>query len=1020
MTEGLRPRLGGRQLIEIASSLRLSRFVLFFLFFAIIALWPIDVVRAMDPGRTFSQYIRDRWEKNSGFVAGPVYGITQTRDGYLWIAAERGVVRFDGLRFRLFQPLQPTSTTDTAALSVLPDPDGGLLTWLRRTALMRLRNGAFENPDNIPGSFDPWVGAMAAGNDGAVLIADTRRGLLAWREGRVETVLAREALPRPFVTAIAQTPDGVIWLGTRNAGLVRVQHGQAGPAAGAPLTSINCLIPDGGDGLWIGTDEGIFRWNGGSVTHVAATADAAHTRALTMVRDRDANVWVGTSDGLVRIDAHGTLSFERRDSSSSVTALFEDREGNLWVGDTSGIERWRDGAFASYTTLDPATGGSIGPVFSDATDRVWFAPASGGLYWLRDGRIGAVAALRDDVIYSIAGDGDAVLVGRQRGGMTRVRAHGDAAVTFATETFTERDGLAQNQVFAVHRARDGAVWAGTIGRGASRLENGAFTSYTTKDGLASNTVAAVLETADGAVWFATPNGASVKSADGWRRYSTTDGLPSNDVNTLFEDSARNLWIGTAGGLAVMHDGRVQSLPGVPAPLRASILGLAEDSFGGLWIAATDHVLRVDRERLLRGTLGAGDLREFSAADGLLDTEAIKRHRILTVDSRGRVWLSTNGGLVVADSRRVAAGVAPPLVQVEEVSADGNTIAQTGTMRIPPRPDRITFGLAALSLSVPDRVRFRYRLDGFDRDWSEPVAERQAVFTNLGPGTYRFRLIASNSDGVWNSAEAVLPFTIAPAWWQMRSFWGAIGLVVAGGIWAGYRMRLRQLARQLDLRFEERLAERSRIARELHDTLLQSFQGAVLRFRAVTYMLPDRPADARATLENAIDQARQAIVEGRDAVQGLRSSAVPANDIGAAIATLAETLSTDDATQRRPAFQVNVEGTPRDLPPIVQDEVYRIAGEALRNAFRHARASRIEVDIRYDHHHFRLRVRDDGKGIDAEAAGGRTYEGHYGIAGMHERAKLIGGTLSIWSEVDSGTEAELTIPASIAYAKSAAV
>jgi signal transduction histidine kinase len=459
---------------------------------------------------------------------------------------------------------------------------------------------------------------------------------------------------------------------------------------------------------------------------------------------------------------------------------------------------------------------------------------------------------------------------------------------------------------------------------------------------------------------------------------------------------------------------------VPALLRASILGLAEDRAGGLWIAATDHVLRVDREKLLRGTLGAGDVREFSAADGLLDTEAIKRHRILTADSRGRVWLSTNGGLVRADSRRVAAGIAPALVQVEDVSADGSPVERTRAMTIPPRRDRITFGFAALSLSVPDRVRFRYRLDGFDRDWSQPVAERQAEFTNLGPGTYRFRVIASNSEGVWNSAEAALPFTIAPAWWQTGSFWAAIGLLLAGGLWSGYRMRLRQLARQLDVRFEERLAERSRIARELHDTLLQSFQGAVLRFRAVTYMLPDRPVDARATLENAIDQARQAIVEGRDAVQGLRSSAIATNDIAVAIATLAETLPTDDGSQSRPVFHVSVEGTPRDLPPIVQDEVYRIAGEAVRNAFRHAGASRIEVEIRYDQRRFRLRVRDDGKGIDAEAVGGRTYEGHYGMAGMDERAKLVGGTLSVWSELDSGTEAELTIPASVAYAKSAPV
>lgn len=980
-----------------------------------IAVWTVGAVRAADPERTLSQYIRDRWERRSGFTAGPVYGITQTRDGYLWIAAEKGIVRFDGLRFRLFEPLQPTSTTDTAVLNVLPDPQGGLWVWLRRAALMRLRSGTFEDALNAPGPAGLRVGIMAAANDGAMLIADASLGLLVWRDGRAKTVLPRDALPRPLVTTLAQTPNGDIWLGTRGSGLLHVQDGQAVPVAGVSSSPINCLVPDERDGLWIGTDNGVLHWDGRETTRVAIPQEASHPRALAMVKDRDANVWVGTSDGLVRIDPRGGTSFERREASTAVTALFEDREGNLWVGDASGIERWRDGAFTSYAGVDPVMAGAMGPVFSDEDHRVWFAPASGGLYWFRDGRVGRVAALGADVVYSIAADAGGIIVGRQRGGLTRIRVSGD---TFLTETLTERDGLAQNQVSAVHRARDGAVWAGTLSRGVSRLAGGVLTTYTTKDGLASNTVAAVLATADGAVWLATPNGASAKSAAGWRRYSTADGLPSNDVNTLFEDSARTLWMGTAAGLAVMREGRLQSLRSVPAALRTSVLGLAEDRAGGLWIAATDRVLRVDREKLLDGTLAAGDVREFGAADGLLDTETVKRHRILTSDSRGRIWLSTNGGLVMADSRRVAAGLAPALVQVEDVLVDGSPVDRADAMTIPPRPDRLTFGFAAVSLSVPDRVRFRYRLDGFDHDWSEPVTERQAAFTNLGPGAYRFRVIASNSDGVWNGAEATVPFTIAPAWTQMGSFWAVVGVLVAGGIWGGYRLRLRQLARQLDVRFDERLAERSRIARELHDTLLQSFQGTVLRFRAVTYMLPDRPADARATLENAIDLARHAITEARDAVQGLRSSATATNDIAVAIAALAETLSSDDGDRRPPIFHVNVEGTPRDLPPIVQDEVYRIAAEALRNAFRHARASRIEVDICYDQRLFRLRVRDDGKGMDAAPAAGQTQDRHYGMAGMHERAKLIGGTLSIWSKIDSGTEAELTIPASVAYAKSA--
>lgn len=983
---------------------------------AVLLARPIDA-GAMDPERALPQYLRDRWERGDGLAAGPVYAITQTSDGYLWIAAEKGIVRFDGLRFLLFEPLQPTATTDTAALNVVPDPEGGLWTWLRRAALMRLRRGAFENAIASPGPPELRSGLMARGNNGAILIADTQFGLQIWRAGRLDTILTRDALPRPFVTAITQTPDGDIWLGTHGAGLVRVRGRQAASVASDLHRQINCLVSDERNGVWIGTDDGVFRWDGNHVIRAATAPEIVGQRALAMVRDRDANLWVGMPDGLARIDAHGAVSVERRDAAAPVTALFEDREGNLWIADARGLERWRDGTFTSYANLDRAIAGGVGPVFSDAANRLWFAPASGGLYWLRNGKLGSVPALRDDVVYSIAGDGDAVLVGRQRGGITRVHGSGDA---FLTETFTERDGLAQNQVFAVHRARDGAVWAGTLSRGASRLKDGAFTTFTTADGLASNTVAAVLETANGDVWFATPNGVSVKSRTGWRRLATADGLPSNDVNTLFEDSTQTLWIGTAAGLAVVRNGRLQPAPAAPAPLRASVLGLTDDPAGGLWVAVVDHVFRIDRDRLLRGGIGSGDLREFGAADGLLDTEAMKRHRILTTDARGRVWLSVTDGLVMADSRRIATGIPPAIVQIEDVSADGASLDRAAGLTIPPRRGRITFGFAGLSLSAPDRVRFRYRLDGFDREWSEPVAERQAVFTNLGPGPYRFRVVASNSEGDWNSVEASLPFTIAPAWWQVEWFWAAVGLLATGGIWGGYRMRLRQLSRRLDVRFEERLAERSRIARELHDTLLQSFQGAVLRFRAVTFMLPDRPVEARATLEDAIDAARQAIVEGRDAVQGLRTSGAVSNDIAVAIASLADTLSTDDGVQRAPAFHIAVEGAPRALPPIVHDEVYRIAGEALRNAFRHARASRIEVEIRYDQRRFRVRVRDDGKGIEAGAGREGALDGHYGMAGMHERAKLLGGTLSVWSERDSGTEAELTIPASVAYAKSAMV
>lgn len=374
--------------------------------------------------------------------------------------------------------------------------------------------------------------------------------------------------------------------------------------------------------------------------------------------------------------------------------------------------------------------------------------------------------MTNDVVYSISGGAGEVWVGRQRGGLTRLRVQGDA---ITADTFTQADGLSQNNVYAVHRARDGTVWAGTLSGGVSRFKDGRFTTFTTADGLASNTVTAIAESADGAVWLATPNGVSVEWNGGWRRYAVGDGLPSNDVNTVFEDSARNVWVGTAAGLAVVRNGRVWTTFHVPPQLRASIVGLAEDGAGSLWIATADHVLQVTRNELLSDSPVAAAVREYGAADGLLGIEGVKRHRSLIADLLGRIWIGTSVGLSMTDPIQAGRRSASALVHLEALSADGSLIATRGAVNIPPRPQRIAFSFTGLSLSVPERIMFRYRLDGFDRDWSEPVRVRQAVYTNLGPGTYQFRVIASNSDGTWNGSEATLRLSIKPAFWQTTWF-----------------------------------------------------------------------------------------------------------------------------------------------------------------------------------------------------------------------------------------------------------
>ncbi|MGC2615389.1 MAG: ATP-binding protein, partial [Terracidiphilus sp.] len=340
------------------------------------------------------------------------------------------------------------------------------------------------------------------------------------------------------------------------------------------------------------------------------------------------------------------------------------------------------------------------------------------------------------------------------------------------------------------------------------------------------------------------------------------------------------------------------------------------------------------------------------------------------------------------------------------------------VHLPARTRDLQIDYTALSLTAPEKVHFKYKLEGQDPDWREVVNDREAQYSNLPPGPYRFRVIACNNSGVWNEQGDSLEFSIAPAYYQTNWFRALCAVLVLALVWAIYQVRVRQLHHDFALTLEARVRERTSIAREIHDTLLQSFQGLMLRFEIVSQLIPDSLIEVKKELDTAMKQAADAITEGRDAVQGLRASTVQMNDLAHAINTLGEELALDPRNQGCPAFRVTVEGDPRDLHPILRDEIYRIAAEALRNAFHHAAAQQIEVEIRYDDQQFRMRLRDDGKGIDQTILSGHGREGHFGLPGMRERANSIGGKLVVWSEPEAGTEVELRIPADTAYARTA--
>jgi signal transduction histidine kinase len=488
-----------------------------------------------------------------------------------------------------------------------------------------------------------------------------------------------------------------------------------------------------------------------------------------------------------------------------------------------------------------------------------------------------------------------------------------------------------------------------------------------------------------------------------------------------------LWAATEGGLSRVKNGQVATLTsknGLPCD---TVRGVLEDDDYSFWLYMPCGLVRIarpeldawltDSKRMIQTTV-------FDSSDGLT-SHALPIGNFnprFAQSADGKLWFAHSNGVSVIDPHNLHFNNLPPPVHIEQITADRKTYEAASNLRLPPLVRDLAIDYTALSLVAPEKIRFRIKLEGRDPDWKDVGNERKAFYNDLPPRNYRFRVAASNNSGVWNEAGASFDFSIAPAYYQTIWFRASSVAALLALLWALHRFRLHQIAQQLNARLDER----TRIARDLHDTMLQSFQGLVFRFQAVRNMLPRRPEEAMQALDGALERTDQAIAEGRDAIQGLRSSTVIGNELAQAVTALGNEMSREMASQHSAhdstldsnsaRFHVVVEGPPRDLHPILRDDVYAIAREAVRNAFRHAGARTIEADIKYNGSSFQLRIRDDGKGIDPGiVAEGRA--GHYGVQGMRERARRIGGKLDVWRGDGTGTEIELSIPGSIAYGTS---
>ena len=959
-----------------------------------------------------TQYVTKVWRTEQGLPQNSVNAMLQDHNGYLWIGTFGGLARFDGERFTIFTSANTPGFSSDQIFSLYEDRSGVL--WIGTVAggLTRLQDGVFTtftDRDGLPGRFISSIRSDAEGrmwlntSGGVARLAGTKLEAYPAHRGRAVREFFLEARDggmwfrcggdvvrfgadgsaetlhpdKPSVFLVHEARDGSIWIAFRDQ--YRLAHYSRGVFSYVPLPPLGrselpaefplfslAMAEDANGELVLLTPAGLIRIVDGRPQPPEALPLPANDRELPKLRsllvDREGNLWVGTIGmGLTQLRRAPLTAFGKEEglSDTGFNAVFQDRERRIWLGGDSLY--WFDGRqFHSFPGVM-----NVRAIAQTRDGDLWFGGYS-GLYRWRSGVLSHFE-VSGPAVRTIYQDREGTLwigalIEERPGGLFR----------FRDGKLDQIPGIPDaNQIV---EDRDGGFWVGGI-EGLRYMRGGKIVLYGKKQGLPDH-IRDIEQDSTGTIWVTSHGGGLVRVRDGrFKVITTKDGLPDNILLGILEDDQSNLWLSSIHGI-----------------FRLSLKELNDFADGK--ISSISSVGYGVAEGMRSIESGGGNPGGWKATDG-------------------RVWFPTLRGVVAIDP--TAENRIPPPVVVEEAWANQLALAGNSSTSVPPGNNTFDFRFTALSFSDPGKVRFKYRLDPFDKDWVDAGTRRTAHYTNMPPGAYSFRVIAANSFGIWNDQGASVRFLLQPHFYQTRSFGTLCAVFLLVLLWAGYQFRVRQLRHEFDLTLEARIDERTSIARDLHDTLLQSFHGLLLRFQTASQLLPDRPIEAKEKLDSTIERAADAITEGRDAVQGLRASALQTNDLAQAVNTLGEELAADPAYQRPPAFSVTVEGEVRSLHPVLCDEIYRIAAEALRNAFRHARAQHLEVEIRYDDRQFRMRVRDDGKGINAAVLSGQESTGHFGLNGMRERAKLVGGDLTVWSEVDAGTEVELRIPAGIAYA-----
>jgi signal transduction histidine kinase len=946
---------------------------------------------ALEPSTSLANYGRQAWAMENGLPQNTVQALAQTQDGFLWLGTEAGLVRFDGVEFQ---------TYDRNSVPALPGSD---------------------------------IRCLLAAGDGALWVG-TNAGLTRWKDGSSKTFTALDGLPDNGILSL-DVKNGTLLVWTEQ-GPAQISGDRFVPAtvAGSPQRA-ESAAPGENPGMSIfevQMSNGVEATGNGSALKLKPNKKSAGgsiilavgkeipgSRIQTVFSDREGALWIGTNAGLVRW-VNGKLDrFPVTDplAAASILTLMEDREGDLWVGtETNGLDVVRDQRFRTLDARSGLTSDRITTVVEDSTGTLWAGTRENGLNVLRrkegsDGwslirSLTVNNGLASNVILSLAAAPDGDLWVGTPDGLSRI--HGTKV-----DTFTSDDGLPDDFVRSLLIDADGSLWLGTR-RGLAHwtfVKNGSaaagIRTYTKENGLGSDLVGALARDSRGDLWVATLAGLSRLQGESIRNFTTADGLSSNVVTALLPRADGTLLIGTQDHGWDVWDGQRFS-PGITGGLaQTTIHAILDDGGGHIWFATGNGIARCDCNEM-NGTSAAGSCShwmEFDTADGLRTREtATNSHPSAWRSRDGQLWFATPKGLVEVDPAHFLVNTLPPPIALERFEVDDASQSLNGAhsrLRLAAGRVHFEFDYAGLSFVAPQKVRYRYMLEGFDHGWTEAGTRRTAYYTNIPPGRYTFRVQAANNDGLWNTAGAALSFELRPHYYQTLWFYALLLVALAAAVFLLLKRRLYVAERE----FKAVLGERSRIAREIHDTLAQGYVGVSVQLEVLAELLRQHKVDAAGTqLDQTREYVRHGLADARQSIWALRTPDASESTLPVKLRRMAEAAENGGLATRFSLF-----GAYRALPAQTESEMVRVAQEAIQNVKKHAEARQLSVQLEYGSEIVTLEVKDDGRGGALEHTRG-TSAGHFGLTGMRERAEAIDGTLDVTSARGEGTTIRLCVPA----------